>query len=78
MKLKKYLQKLSASERNDFSARCETTFGHLRNVAYGYKPCGESLCINIERESNGSVKCEELRPDVDWGYLRGTNSEEAA
>ena len=48
------------------------------NVAYGYKRAGESLCINIERESGGLVKCETLRDDVDWAYLRGSNSEEAA
>ncbi|SOD15979.1 YdaS family helix-turn-helix protein [Nitrosomonas ureae] len=78
MKLKKYLKNLPVTERDDFASRCNTTFGHLRNVAYGYKPCGEGLCINIERESSGAIKCEDLRPDVDWAYLRGTGSEEAA
>ena len=28
--------------------------------------------ITIERESGGAVRCEDLRPDVDWAYLRGT------
>lgn len=65
-------------ERVDFARRCNTTYGHLRNIAYDYKPASESLCINIERESKGSVKCETLRPDVDWAYLRGTKSENAA
>lgn len=27
-------------------------------------------CPDIERETNGLVTCEELRPDVDWAYLR--------
>jgi DNA-binding transcriptional regulator YdaS (Cro superfamily) len=31
-------------------------------------------CPIIERETAGAVRCEELRPDVDWGYLRATNS----
>jgi len=26
----------------------------------------------IERATKGAVRCEELRPDVDWAYLRGT------
>lgn len=30
------------------------------------------LCIVLERESHGAVTCEDLRPDVDWAYLRGT------
>lgn len=27
-------------------------------------------CPDIERATNGQVTCEELRPDVDWAYLR--------
>ena len=27
-------------------------------------------CPAIERVTRGEVRCEELRPDVDWGYLR--------
>lgn len=28
-------------------------------------------CPDIEKLTGGSVTCEELQPDVDWGYLRG-------
>jgi DNA-binding transcriptional regulator YdaS (Cro superfamily) len=27
-------------------------------------------CPAIERATNGEVRCEDLRPDVDWAYLR--------
>ena len=27
-------------------------------------------CPTIERLTDGEVRCEELRPDVDWAYLR--------
>lgn len=30
-------------------------------------------CPAIERATNGAVRCEELRPDVDWGFLRATD-----
>lgn len=29
-------------------------------------------CPEIEKATNGAVRCEELRPDVDWAYLRET------
>lgn len=29
-------------------------------------------CPAIERLTSGEVRCEELRPDVDWTYLRGS------
>lgn len=70
MDLKTHLANLSPDEREIFAAQCKTSVGHLKNIAYGYKPCGESLAIAIDRESRGKVTCEELRPDVDWAYLR--------
>ena len=33
-------------------------------------------CPAIERATAGAVTCEELRPDIDWGYLRGTRCAE--
>ena len=29
-------------------------------------------CPAIEKATGGKVRCEDLRPDVDWQYLRGT------
>ena len=34
-------------------------------------------CPAIERVTKGAVRCEDLRPDVDWGYLRNPISEDA-
>lgn len=31
-------------------------------------------CPAIERLVAGQVRCENLRPDVDWGYLRAVSS----
>lgn len=31
-----------------------------------------SFCPAIERATKKAVTCEDLRPDVDWAYLRGT------
>lgn len=35
-------------------------------------------CPTIERATGGQVSCEDLRPDVDWGYLRNTAKREGA
>ena len=32
-------------------------------------------CPSIEKATSGAVRCEELRPDVDWAYLRATDCE---
>ncbi|NWB64435.1 YdaS family helix-turn-helix protein, partial [Pseudomonas sp. F1002] len=44
----------------------------LKQVAYGNRRPSASLAINIERESQGQITCEQLRPDIDWAYVRGT------
>lgn len=38
----------------------------------GQRPVPSDRCPDIERLTGGQVTCEELKPDVDWGYLRGT------
>lgn len=42
------------------------------------RPVPSDRCPAIEKATGGAVRCEELRPDVDWAYLRKSNSEEAA
>lgn len=75
MLLSDFIKTLGCKENvANFAARCATTPGQLNQVARGYRRAGESLAINIERETGGKVLCEDLRPDVDWGYLRGTAS----
>lgn len=77
MDLKTYFMGMTVAERESFAARCGTSRQHLTNICYG-KSCGESLAIAIERESGGAVRCEDIRDDVDWGYLRGTATEREA
>ena len=76
--LKPYWLSLPVPERAAFAKRCGTSFAHLRNIAYGQKPCGEKLAIAIERESKRKVLVESLRPDVDWAILRCTCRDESA
>lgn len=38
----------------------------------GIRPIPAERCLEIEKLTGGAVICEELRPDIDWAYLRGT------
>jgi len=40
--------------------------------ASGVRPIPAERCPAIERATGGAVTCEELRPDVDWQFIRGT------
>jgi DNA-binding transcriptional regulator YdaS (Cro superfamily) len=72
MDLKTYINQLEAAELEEFAKATSSSVGHLRNITGGLRQAGEALAISIEKASGGAVTCEELRPDVDWAYLRGT------
>lgn len=76
MEFKAFFMAMDVDRREEFASRCGTSRQHLTNIAYG-KPCGERLAVEIDRESLGVVRCESLRPDVDWAYLRGTKRKAA-
>jgi DNA-binding transcriptional regulator YdaS (Cro superfamily) len=44
----------------------------------GVRQVPAERCPAIERATDGVVRCEDLRPDVDWGVLRGDPAEVAA
>lgn len=76
--LRAFLSSLKPAEQLSFAARCGTTLGYIRKKLSTGGRFGESLVIAFERESGGAVRCEELRPDVDWAYLRGTSNSPGA
>lgn len=39
----------------------------------GTRQVAAERCPSIERATGGQVRCEDLRPDVDWAYLRATD-----
>lgn len=53
-----------------------THLGVTKGAAGQWKLPGRRVpaeyCPTIEKLVKGRVKCEALRPDVDWAYLRGT------
>ena len=73
MKLRAYLNSLPLDAQRDFARRCGTTLGYLRKAITRKQRHDVVLCIAIERESGRKVRCEDLRPDADWAYVRGTN-----
>lgn len=38
----------------------------------GERPVPAERCIDVEKATGGAVRCETLRPDLDWAYLRAT------
>jgi DNA-binding transcriptional regulator YdaS (Cro superfamily) len=68
--LRQFLNSMTPSDQENYASRCGTTLGYLRKAISVNQKIGEGLCINLSRESDGAVRCEDLRPDVDWAFLR--------
>lgn len=66
MTLLEFLRHMSAEQREPFAKSCDTSLGHLRNVAYGYRPCAAELAVLIEDVSGRQVTRQELCPDNWW------------
>lgn len=72
-----YLNDLASEDQISFAVRCGTSINYLRKACSVGQRLGEKTCINIERESGGVIRCEVLRPDVDWAYLRNSEPTKA-
>lgn len=77
-KLLAYINNLPVEARDDFAKRAGTTVGYLRKAVSIGSRMGVELCIAIERASDGALMVEDLRPDVDWSYLRHSPAERAS
>jgi len=69
-KLLAYLNALHKEPRQRFVESCCTSEAYLRKAISSGQRLGAGLCIKVDRASAGAVRCEDLRPDVDWAYLR--------
>jgi DNA-binding transcriptional regulator YdaS (Cro superfamily) len=75
MKISEYLKETGLSQMafaNSLGVTQGTVGFWLHN-----KPPTMERAIQIERVTEGKVTCEELRPDIDWAYLRGSQKEAA-
>ena len=69
MDLKTYFQ---TNSQADLAKALDVTPGAVNQWLSGTTKINEGRCIQIEASTNGLVRCEDLRPDVAWGVLRGT------
>lgn len=76
MKLVEYIRPMNVDERSAFARRCKSTPAQIQQLAYGRRASAE-LAIRIDIASEGQVSCEEMRPDINWAYLRDSANKAA-
>ena len=50
-----------------------TSPAYMSQIANGHRRASGEMAIAIEKATNGAVRCEDIRPDIDWTVLRGTD-----
>lgn len=69
-KLLAYINSLPADEQAAYAACCETTVGYLRKACSKKQLLGVDLVARLSAESGKVVRPEDVRPDLDWEYMR--------
>lgn len=72
--LLRYINKLNLNERRKFEIEGGISIGYIRKAASTEQRLGAEYCIAIEKATNREVTCEEIRPDIDWKYIREKES----
>ena len=67
--LRTYLNGLPRPEQVAFAKRCGTTIGYMRKAISTGQLFRAGVTLAIDRESGGVVRCESIRPDIDWAYV---------
>jgi DNA-binding transcriptional regulator YdaS (Cro superfamily) len=71
MELKTYLS--PRGRVNELAALIGVPAALMSQWKVGARPVPAERCPAIEKATAGAVRCEDLRPDVDWAYLRATD-----
>lgn len=72
MKLNAYLD--ARGKVNELAASLGIPAALLSQWKTGVRQVPAERCPEIEKATDGEVRCEDLRSDVDWAYLRSTVS----
>lgn len=70
IKLITYINSLDDDGRNNFQNKKRLDISYIRKCASLGRPLGAHYCIEIEKATKRKVRCEHLRPDIDWAFLR--------
>lgn len=65
MNFSEFWKSLPVTGRRALAEQCETSYGFMQNIAYGYRDCSPLLASLLEQATGGAVRRWDLRP-IDW------------
>lgn len=70
MDLKTYLANSERGTAKKLAEALGISTSYLSQMAHGDAQISIPRCVAFEDLTGGAVRCEELRPEVDWGRFR--------
>lgn len=64
-----YFKSLSTAERRGICDKVGIDYMWLRNMIYSNRSCSVKVALLIERVTQGAVRAEDLRPDLNWQLI---------
>ncbi len=71
-KLIAFLDKQPTGYKTELAKAINRPPSYFSRQLSGDRAFTEGDCIGIEKFTAGQVRCEDILPDVDWAYLRGS------
>ncbi len=69
-KLLSYINRLDLKQRKSFEEHGGVSIRYIRKASSTGQRLSAEYCIAIEKATDREIKCEEIRPDIDWKYIR--------
>ncbi len=69
-KLLTYINSLTLEQQMEFEKDGGISIKYIRKAASTGQRLGAEYCIRIEKATLRKIRCEALRPDIDWEFLR--------
>jgi DNA-binding transcriptional regulator YdaS (Cro superfamily) len=70
MDLQQYFERQDAMSASKLARAVGVSPQFMSQLRVGWRRCPCGLAIDVEKATKGLVRCEDLVPEIDWGYLR--------
>ena len=74
--LRTYIYSMPPDERKAFAIRAGTSIGYLTKALSTRQRFDVALVVELVKASDGELRPQDLRPDVDWAAIRASLNEQ--
>lgn len=70
MQFRDFFLSMPVEARKDFAKAVSAPLRTLYNIAYLGRKANAAIAVQIEKETRGIIRADDLRPDIEWSAIR--------